>query len=411
LENDDNQVFVEDVKRNWGEKLTEPLYMLIERVHQLHHASFSHKYSGIIEKFAYLFVKCVPSMCGNKKLNIDYTKVNQFVDQVIHSIDNLFSISFRDFELSQKDGMQIHSSGEILIALGRYVNKEMEIAKNLFLDLKYGEDNSTAVYALYPFHNIVMAKLQVDITVDTMPGLDTFINPSKYMKEFDDNRHLTWFNIVTIPPNMLYNLPITLFALSHEAGHMFVYPDITFENFAQKIVNEYDGKYRELRDLGTCKTIIEKFFHEFTADAFAARSLTMIENPEKSEEIFNKFIYEISPADEIGGIHSSLRKAAFREIILGLAVDNSNYGYKKNDNNERQGEDIGSTEESFPIALFETTLMTAKTFYEDYLFILNEVEQKNASYPLHRQLKERYLPAFGDSDAETELFIALLRNE
>jgi hypothetical protein len=135
----------------------------------------------------------------------------------------------------------------------------------------------------------------------------------------------------------------------------------------------------------------------------------MLGDPVASERIFDTFIYELTPADEINGIHTALRKAAFREIVLGRAANKDNYGYNNDDDNRT--ESINSIESVFPIELFLTTLEVAKTFYEKYLLMFNYIEEKTKGYSTHQKLKDQYMSAYKDSEAETELFLNLLRDK
>jgi hypothetical protein len=383
------------ISTKWGTRLTEPIYMLIERVHQLHHASFSHKYSKIIEKFAYNFVKAVPNFLINNKLNIKIgsSEITMFVDRIIGNIDNLFSISFRDFELAQKDGMQIHSSGEILIALKRYVDNEIETAKRVFLS---HNNNKKVKYNNYISYNIVMAALQSGVTVASIPSIESFVNE-------DDNIPTECFSVVSIPPHMLYDISLALFALSHEAGHFVVFPDSkgnAIENYnAKKCIPEFD--LFEGNDIA--KDIVRKFFHEFTADAFAVNSLNMKNAKTKSRDLFDAFILTVTPTDEINGVHMALRMGAFRKVLLELDLEQDFYN-----------EDINKV---FSKEMFDDTIRLAEEFYKDYAHMFIEANLYDSKLVSHLDFKENFtstlygedcLPQITDKN-KTRLFISLLR--
>jgi hypothetical protein len=99
------------LQTKWIVDIQNPVYMLIERAHQLYHAASSHKYASIIHEFARNFTRNIPDFLNREDILVTTDNIQNFIFKIISNIDDLFSVSFRDFEYSQKDGMYVHASG------------------------------------------------------------------------------------------------------------------------------------------------------------------------------------------------------------------------------------------------------------------------------------------------------------
>jgi hypothetical protein len=403
--------FIAQVRLRWGTKFSEPIYLLMERVHQLKHATFSHKYADPLIKFSNAFITDVCSLYENKNINFTSENLNKTIGQIIGNIDNLFSVSFRDFEFSQKDGMQVHPSGKMLIAYRNYVENEFSIAQAISpVDIKDIEICTT-----------VIADIQSNITLDTIPGFDE--NTS-----YTDNNIKRIFNIVTIPPTMIYEFGATLFALSHEAGHLITFNENVITEATDRMTKLYtktniqnnvrisDAKFKEMAEKYLCdinnrqiagvitvfnlepalenisylliariKNIFKKLLKEFAADAYAARSLNFDKRDSvKLQERYYYFLQTISPSHELDGVHIVLRKIAFSNVVLGINLDDIPEYAEYNLNKELTDE--------FPRFFIDAAIDEIKTFYNDILIqCLTKITALQTEFNSHFAFKNGFI--------------------
>jgi hypothetical protein len=380
--------YINQVDEMWGVKFSEPIYLLIERVHQLKHATFSHKYANSLSTFTNSFVEDVVDLYTHRRISFTLDDLNKTVRKIINNIDNLFSVSFRDFELAQKDGMQVHASGKVLVAYRNFVHNEVRAAKSVSLSETAEIDILTTV----------IAEIQSSISIDTIPGAISKVKNN----ELKINRI---YNMVTIPPALIYNLTTALFALSHEAGHGMLIGQKKRDKLLDDIFNEDEQKrlYSNLHS-GTnipmrsndsillMKELLLNLFKEFFADAFAANSLGFTESQKLIEkDFYYYFINIISPSSELEGIHIVLRKIAFCHIILGMG---------KND----IGDYLDYTQDysftrAIPLNILDIALRKLRDFYKDTL--KNCYSQINSNAPVyHTDFKSHFVECL-DVDRET----------
>jgi hypothetical protein len=300
--------------------VSELLYLLIERIHQLHHATFSHKYSGFVNEFCIRFINHVSN---NYPDSITNTELIYIVKNIIENISNVFSHSFRDFEMVQKDGLYIHSSGKLLIAFKKYVNNEISIAKNLKHSITstlivLSEDEKKHKNQFENRQILVMSAMQYSVTNQT--------------KRFTEGKLITNYDIITVPPEFLFDLPISLIALTHEIGHSLDYNNQLSILLYKYSTKRYVENQRAYGLFNTSEQKIMNFYAYFLNDFFADTycfysmgwiSLTNIKHSDNIYNIYTKFIDKATPSSEVNGLHIPLRRIAIQYILLKLQYRNS----------------------------------------------------------------------------------------
>jgi hypothetical protein len=358
--------------KKWGKTLDNAAYLLIERIHQLHHAVSAHKYAEDLTDMAKKFTLDIPKFIGSKELKISTEAACTFIGHMIGNIDDLFSMSFRDFEYSQKDGMYVHSFGKLLWCLRSYIQCEIWQTVKVYRKLV-----PKAVIPKQAYNTVVISD-GGNIGKVELPGLlgrvlETTLDPNSI------TAGISSYSIVEIPQKALTKLCSTLFALSHEAGHYIKFDKhiiIRLAELAASMLgtslccdldqnkhpvenkfysryerikreglyntntspktsksNKFDLTIEELNELKDTKDYFSKFLHEYIADVFAiyntgimtefdslAKSnLSSTEINTSKKELLEKFIQSITdnvPTAEEGMNHLYLRIAALKYTFI-----------------------------------------------------------------------------------------------
>jgi hypothetical protein len=354
----DDQKLFDDRKEKWNVDVQNAVYMLIERAHQLYHAASSHKYADVIEKFARAFTLNIPDLLYSDKPYVTTADVQKFIKKIITNIDDLFSVSFRDFEYSQKDGMYVHASGKLLICLRNYVHYEMILAINAYKKLiKWPNDFLIT-------HTTVVIEMLEGIGRYELPGKKYRHGKAGKIDEIKEKFGKGSYCVVEIPPKALFQLESTIFALSHEAGHFIRLSESVISYWATlatllyaitiydkeqyrtafikekkrnlQTIENLDGDANvsiedefikmlniggeigedEKKNLVKCLEAMKKFLYEFIADTFAVHSVILKPNSLEAMDDANhkrlkvmlaNTIEENLPASEINGVHRDIR--------------------------------------------------------------------------------------------------------
>jgi hypothetical protein len=232
--------------------------MLWERTHRIAHTASSEKFFVGFRDFVGNFTQDIPRFLRKihptSEIKMPEIIIGNEIDNLINGIDNVFSTSFRDFELAQKDALCVHSGGKLMLAYRNFAELLGEsFKKNLKLD--EGEDKTEIYYSV-----VSQINKTTEISYLKIPEGDRIPN----------RNYLT----IEIPYSDIYNPAFCIYKMAHEIGHLYTphYNDLnTFLKTCKKFIQtQFFFSAEDWEDL---ELHLKIFYEDFNADMFAIRIL------------------------------------------------------------------------------------------------------------------------------------------
>jgi hypothetical protein len=227
--------------------------MLGGRAHRISHAVSSYKYFSGFWEFISNFTIAIPEYIISDMKNQDknVVQIDHELRSLISGIDDVFSISFHDFEQSQKDALCVHSAGKLMVAYSNFAEF-----------LGYPILKELSQYTKENVHFSIVSSIIETTQITEIPITTNQIEKS--------------FFTIQMPFSNIYKFNAAIFKIAHEIGHLNYLSDEIIPNFAEQCYGKLVKRNLKFLNPKVKEVLfpkIKRFYGEFAADYYAVKVL------------------------------------------------------------------------------------------------------------------------------------------